>query len=104
MDSVYVRKCVLYILHSTLGRMLGEKTQFAACKELVAVVGRQVNVGEWLSEALTVLAGLVMTHGVGAKTTVELAISADQGVGVLNSCGIRMNCGDCGVLTYLHCS
>ena len=45
-DSVYVRKCVLYILHSTLGRMLGEKTQFAACKELVAVVNRQVNIGE----------------------------------------------------------
>ncbi|XP_043232384.1 HEAT repeat-containing protein 5B-like isoform X2 [Amphibalanus amphitrite] len=43
-DSVYVRKCVLYILHSTLGRMLGEKTQFAACKELVAVVSRQVNI------------------------------------------------------------
>ncbi|XP_037078584.1 HEAT repeat-containing protein 5B-like [Pollicipes pollicipes] len=43
-DSVYVRKCVLYILHSTLGRMLGEKTQFAACKELVSVVNKQVNI------------------------------------------------------------
>lgn len=37
-DAVYSRKCVTFILHSVLGKLLGEKAQIAACKELIQII------------------------------------------------------------------
>ncbi|XP_041982599.1 HEAT repeat-containing protein 5B isoform X2 [Aricia agestis] len=42
-DAVYSRKCINYILRNTLGRMLGEKAQAAACREIIHIVARQMN-------------------------------------------------------------
>ncbi|CAG0883432.1 unnamed protein product [Darwinula stevensoni] len=42
-DSVYARKCVSFILRSLLGKMLGEKAQIAACKEVCLIISRQLN-------------------------------------------------------------
>ncbi|KAH8251598.1 hypothetical protein KR038_002670, partial [Drosophila bunnanda] len=42
-DAVYSRKCINFILRSTIGKMLGEKAQSAACKELVHLVAKQMN-------------------------------------------------------------
>jgi len=42
-DAVYSRKCISFILRSTIGKMLGEKAQSAACKELVHLVAKQMN-------------------------------------------------------------
>lgn len=42
-DSVYSRKCINFILRSVLGKMLGEKAQTSACKELVHIVAKQMN-------------------------------------------------------------
>ncbi|CAH0385852.1 unnamed protein product [Bemisia tabaci] len=41
-DAVYSRKCISFILRSTLGRMLGEKAQTSACKELAHIVTKQM--------------------------------------------------------------
>ncbi|XP_055929916.1 HEAT repeat-containing protein 5B-like isoform X2 [Argiope bruennichi] len=42
-DAVYSRKCVNFILQSVLGRLLGEKAQASACKELVRIIIKHVN-------------------------------------------------------------
>lgn len=42
-DAVYSRKCINYILRSTLGKMLGEKAQASACKEIIQIVIKQMN-------------------------------------------------------------
>ncbi|KAH8419160.1 hypothetical protein KR222_006942, partial [Zaprionus bogoriensis] len=42
-DAVYSRKCINFILRSTIGKMLGEKAQSAACKELIHLVAKQMN-------------------------------------------------------------
>lgn len=42
-DAVYSRKCINFILHSTIGKMLGEKAQASACKELVHIIAKQMN-------------------------------------------------------------
>ena len=46
-DAVYARKCVLFIMRSVIGGMLGEKAQIAAAKEICQVILKQMNtVGE----------------------------------------------------------
>jgi HEAT repeat-containing protein 5 len=42
-DSVYSRKCINFILRSIIGKMLGEKAQSSACKELVHIIAKQMN-------------------------------------------------------------
>ncbi|KAJ9598858.1 hypothetical protein L9F63_026608, partial [Diploptera punctata] len=42
-DAVYSRKCINFILRSILGRMLGEKAQASACKEIAHIVVKQMN-------------------------------------------------------------
>jgi len=42
-DAVYSRKCINFILRSVLGRMLGEKAQASACKEITHIVIKQMN-------------------------------------------------------------
>ncbi|XP_067680006.1 HEAT repeat-containing protein 5B-like isoform X1 [Haliotis asinina] len=46
-DAVYARKCVLFIIRSAIGGMLGEKAQIAAAKEICQIIIKQMNsVGE----------------------------------------------------------
>ncbi|XP_045484531.1 HEAT repeat-containing protein 5B isoform X1 [Pieris rapae] len=42
-DAVYSRKCINYILRNTLGKMLGEKAQASACKEIIQIVAKQMS-------------------------------------------------------------
>ncbi|XP_063696087.1 HEAT repeat-containing protein 5B isoform X3 [Culicoides brevitarsis] len=42
-DAVYSRKCINFILDSVIGKMLGEKAQASACKELVHIIAKQMN-------------------------------------------------------------
>lgn len=42
-DAVYSRKCVSFILRSVLGKMLAEKAQMSACKELCQIMLKHVN-------------------------------------------------------------
>lgn len=50
-DAVYARKCVLFILRSTIGALLGEKAQIAAAKEISQIIIKQMNaVGEAVME------------------------------------------------------
>ena len=42
-EAVYSRKCVNFIMRSTLGRMLGEKAQAVACKELTHIIVKNMN-------------------------------------------------------------
>ena len=42
-DAVYSRQCIAYVLRSLLGKMLGEKQQSAACKELALIINQQMN-------------------------------------------------------------
>jgi hypothetical protein len=42
-DAVYSRKCINFILRSTLGRMLSEKAQASACKQLAVIVAKQMS-------------------------------------------------------------
>lgn len=42
-DAVYSRKCINFILRATIGKMLGEKAQTSACKELIHIVAKQMN-------------------------------------------------------------
>jgi HEAT repeat-containing protein 5 len=43
-DSVYSRKCINFILRSVIGKMLGEKAQSSACKELIVhIIAKQMN-------------------------------------------------------------
>lgn len=42
-DAVYSRKCINFILRSVIGKMLGEKAQTSACRELVLLMAKQMN-------------------------------------------------------------
>lgn len=42
-DAVYSRKCINFILRSTLGKMLGEKAQTVACKEIAQIIVEEMN-------------------------------------------------------------
>ncbi|KAF9416302.1 hypothetical protein HW555_006256 [Spodoptera exigua] len=42
-DAVYSRKCINFILRNTLGKMLGEKAQSSACREIIQIVIKQMN-------------------------------------------------------------
>lgn len=42
-EAVYSRKCVNFIMRATLGRMIGEKAQAAACKEITQLIIKQMN-------------------------------------------------------------
>lgn len=42
-DAVYSRKCINFVLRSVIGKMLGEKAQTSACKELVHIIAKQMN-------------------------------------------------------------
>ncbi|KAF5283589.1 hypothetical protein FQA39_LY17291 [Lamprigera yunnana] len=42
-DAVYSRKCINFILRSVLGKMLGEKAQLSACKEIAQVIIKEMN-------------------------------------------------------------
>uniref|UniRef100_A0A182QPM0 HEAT repeat-containing protein 5B n=1 Tax=Anopheles farauti TaxID=69004 RepID=A0A182QPM0_9DIPT len=42
-DAVYSRKCINFILRSVIGKMLGEKAQSSACKELIHLIAKQMN-------------------------------------------------------------
>lgn len=42
-EAVYSRKCVNFILRATVGRMIGEKAQTAACKEITQLIIKQMN-------------------------------------------------------------
>ncbi|MCL4124784.1 UNVERIFIED_CONTAM: hypothetical protein GTU68_043849 [Idotea baltica] len=42
-EAVYSRKCVTFILRATVGRMLGEKSQAAASKEVTHLIIKQMN-------------------------------------------------------------
>ncbi|XP_067647146.1 HEAT repeat-containing protein 5B isoform X5 [Eurosta solidaginis] len=42
-DAVYSRKCINFILRSIIGKMLGEKAQTSACKELIHIIAKQMN-------------------------------------------------------------
>ena len=50
-DAVYSRKCVSFILRSMLGRLLGEKAQVIAGKELCKFVSKQMT-KVWLKYGL----------------------------------------------------
>ncbi len=42
-DAVYSRQCITFVFRSLLGKMLGEKQQTAACKELARIINHQMN-------------------------------------------------------------
>ncbi|CAL4124932.1 unnamed protein product, partial [Meganyctiphanes norvegica] len=42
-DAVYSRKCVNFILRSTLGRMVGENAQISACKDITHIIIKNMN-------------------------------------------------------------
>lgn len=42
-DAVYSRKCINFILRSVVGKMLGEKAQSSACKEIIHIIAKQMN-------------------------------------------------------------
>lgn len=42
-DAVYSRKCINFILRAILGKMLAEKAQIAACKEIAQIILKYVN-------------------------------------------------------------
>nr|CAH7763089.1 unnamed protein product [Callosobruchus chinensis] len=42
-DAVYSRKCINFILRSVFGKMLGEKAQILACKEMAQIIVREMN-------------------------------------------------------------
>lgn len=43
-DAVYARKCILFIIRSAIGGLLGEKAQIAAAKEISQVIVKQMNI------------------------------------------------------------
>lgn len=42
-DAVYARKCVLFIIRSAVGSLLGEKAQIASAKEICQIIIKQMN-------------------------------------------------------------
>ena len=46
-ETIYIRRCVCFILQRTIGGQLGEKAQTAACKEYGLIIAEQMNmIGE----------------------------------------------------------
>ncbi|KAM9365130.1 HEAT repeat-containing protein 5B isoform 2-T2 [Pholidichthys leucotaenia] len=45
-EAVYSRRCVSFMLRATLGGLLGEKAQIAACKEICQAIGKQMRAVE----------------------------------------------------------
>ncbi|RWS31952.1 HEAT repeat-containing protein 5B-like protein, partial [Leptotrombidium deliense] len=45
MDAVYSRRCVSFVLRTIIGKLLGEKTQMQAVKDLIAVINKHLNQG-----------------------------------------------------------
>ncbi|XP_022329177.2 HEAT repeat-containing protein 5B-like isoform X3 [Crassostrea virginica] len=43
-DAVYARKCILFIIRSAIGGLLGEKAQIAAAKEISQIIVKQMNI------------------------------------------------------------
>lgn len=41
-DAAYSRKCINFVLRSILGRMLSEKAQISACKQLASIIVKQM--------------------------------------------------------------
>ena len=55
-DAVYARRCVLFILRSLIGQLLGEKAQIVAARDLCQVIEKQMNaLGELIVNVLCVL-------------------------------------------------
>ena len=105
-DAVYSRRCIAFVLRSLLGKMLGEKQQCAACKELATIINKHMNSIDPNPEnakdsstqetvfsqhllvcALQELGSLVKSLGSSAS-----ALLADQGAGVI----------DCAIAVLLH--
>ncbi|XP_050519241.1 HEAT repeat-containing protein 5B isoform X2 [Diabrotica virgifera virgifera] len=42
-DAVYSRKCINFILRSVFGKMLGERAQALACKEIAQIIIKEMN-------------------------------------------------------------
>lgn len=42
-DAVYSRKCINFILRTVIGKMLGEKAQTSACKEIAQIILKEMN-------------------------------------------------------------
>ncbi|XP_057651452.1 HEAT repeat-containing protein 5B [Diorhabda carinulata] len=42
-DAVYSRKCINFILRSVLGKMLGERAQSSACKDIAHIIVKEMN-------------------------------------------------------------
>ncbi|XP_033734296.1 HEAT repeat-containing protein 5B-like isoform X1 [Pecten maximus] len=52
-DAVYARKCVLFIIRSSIGGLLGEKAQIAAAKEICQIIVKQMNAaGEAVADSV----------------------------------------------------
>ena len=54
-DAVYTRKCVVYIMVSTVQGMLGEKAQVNAAKELARIINREMDLMSTISLASQIL-------------------------------------------------
>lgn len=54
-DAVYARKCVMFILRSAIGGLLGEKAQIAAAKEICQIIIKQMNTVGKHSQSLVML-------------------------------------------------
>ena len=54
-DAVYARKCVLFIIRSVIGEMLGEKAQIAAAKEICQIIVKQMNAAGMYDDPLSKL-------------------------------------------------
>ena len=42
-DAVYSRRCVGHVIQILLGKMLGEKAQLSACKDIARIVAKLMN-------------------------------------------------------------
>jgi len=55
-EAVYSRKCVNFILRGTIGKLLGEGAQAAACKEIAHIILKQMNsIGKIFSSHFNVM-------------------------------------------------
>ena len=62
-DAVYARKCVLFIMRSVIGGLLGEKAQIAAAKEICQIIIKQMNaLGMYFSRIHQTLYVPIKTH------------------------------------------
>ncbi|XP_033625996.1 HEAT repeat-containing protein 5B-like [Asterias rubens] len=75
-DAVYLRRCVTFILRSTLGDMLGEKAQVSTCKQLCVIMTNYMNS---VREPSSSSSG----HSIDASNTQHVLICALQELGSL---------------------